>query len=189
MRLVSDRGVFSAGRVDPGTVALLKAAPAPPASGDLLDLGCGWGPIALTLASAAPGAVVWALDVNRRALALVAENASRLALTNVRPVTEADIPASLRFAEIWSNPPIRVGKERVHQLLGMWLPRLVPGGRAWMVVQRHLGADSLATWLATGGWKVRRAASKSGYRVLEVRLGAGPGPGPGAGTSTTGGAL
>ncbi|HWD09384.1 MAG TPA: methyltransferase [Actinomycetota bacterium] len=181
VRLVSDRGVFSTGRVDPGTSALLKAAPAPPGTGNLLDLGCGWGPIAVTLASAAPATVVWALDVNRRALALVADNAARLALANIRPVTEADIPAGVRFAEIWSNPPIRVGKDALHDLLGTWLPRLVPGGRAWLVVQRHLGADSLATWLSAGGWTVRRAASKSGYRILEVRPAAGPGPVPAAG--------
>jgi 16S rRNA (guanine1207-N2)-methyltransferase len=172
-RLQSDRGVFSAGRVDTGTTTLLRAVADPPPGGDVLDLGCGWGPIALTLASRAPAATVWALDVNQRALGLVADNARRLGLTNVRAVRATDVPASLTFAELWSNPPIRVGKDALHGLLATWLPRLAPGARALLVVQRHLGSDSLAAWLGAGGCTVRRLASKAGYRVLEVR----PGPG------------
>ncbi|MGH9075863.1 MAG: class I SAM-dependent methyltransferase [Acidimicrobiales bacterium] len=178
LRLASDRGVFSSDRLDPGTRHLLDVAlhdpavPRPPA-GDLLDLGCGWGPIALCLARCLarsdPATRVWALDVNQRALALVAENAGRLGLDNVRPVTADQVPAGLVFAGIWSNPPVRIGKAALHQLLGTWLPRLAPSGSAWLVVHRHLGADSLASWLGDAGWAVRRAASKSGYRVLDVR--------------------
>lgn len=168
LQLATDRGVFSAARVDPGTTALLRAAPPPPAQGHLLDLGCGYGPIALSLARRSPAATVWALDVNRRALELTAANAARNGCPNVHPVTAADIPASVRFNEIWSNPPIRIGKPALHDLLAEWLGRLEPDGRAWLVVQRHLGADSLAGWLAGGGWAVRRLASKAGYRVLGV---------------------
>jgi 16S rRNA (guanine1207-N2)-methyltransferase len=168
LELSADRGVFSAGRIDPGTLALLRAVPAPAQEGDLLDLGCGYGPIALTLARRAPTAVVWALDVNRRALALTAANGERHGLANVRPVLAEDIPHEVRFAEIWSNPPIRIGKPALHDLLGRWLPRLGAGGRAWLVVQRHLGADSLAAWLGDEGWRVERVASKAGYRILRV---------------------
>lgn len=166
--LWADRGVFSSTRVDPGTVSLLRESAAPPLTGDLLDLGCGYGPIACTLAQRSPGATVWALDLNRRALELTADNATRLGLANVRPVTDDQVPATVTFSAIWSNPPIRVGKEAVHDLLRRWLARLGPNGEAWLVVNRHLGADSLADWLSNQGWHVHRAASKSGYRILRV---------------------
>jgi len=166
--LSADRGVFSSARIDPGTLILLRSVPDPPVGGDLLDLGCGYGPIALSLARRAPEATIWALDINRRALALTAANAQRHGLANVRAVDPDEIPAQLRFAEIWSNPPIRIGKEALHTLLLRWLPRLAPGGTARLVVQRHLGADSLAAWLGEQGFVVTRTASKRGYRVLEV---------------------
>jgi 16S rRNA (guanine1207-N2)-methyltransferase len=167
-RLRTDRGVFSTGRVDPGTVILLRQAPGPPPAGHLLDLGCGYGPIAVTLARRAPGAVVWAVDVNRRALELVRENAGRLALTNVRTATPDGVPGDIRLAGIWSNPPIRIGKEALHELLLGWLGRLTPDGRAWLVVQKHLGSDSLARWLDQHGHPTTRLASRQAYRVLEV---------------------
>jgi 16S rRNA (guanine1207-N2)-methyltransferase len=168
-RLHVDRGVFSAAGVDAGTLELLRAVPAPPPEGDLLDLGCGYGPIACTLAHRAPKAVVWAVDVNERALALTAQNAAALDLPLVRAVKPEAVPESVRFAGLWSNPPVRVGKPALHHLLGAWLPRLDVGGEAWLVVQRHLGADSLAAWLGGEGWRVSRAASKRGYRILNVR--------------------
>jgi 16S rRNA (guanine1207-N2)-methyltransferase len=169
-RLAVDRGVFAAAAVDPGTLELLRAMPAPPAAGDLLDLGCGYGPISVTLAHRAPDAVVWAMDINDRALDLTARNAVALGLPGIRPVRPEGIPDVVRFAGIWSNPPIRIGKAALHELLATWLPRLEPGGRAWLVVHRHLGSDSLAAWLGAQGWAVSRAASKRGYRILEVHL-------------------
>ncbi len=168
VELTVDRGVFSAGRVDPGTLALLRAAPDPPAAGNLLDLGCGYGPIACTLARRAPGATVWALDVNRRARQLATANAAALGLTNLRVLDPAEVDPGVRFAGLWSNPPIRIGKEALHNMLATWTGRLAPGACAWLVVQRHLGADSLAAWLTASGWPVRRVASKQGYRVLQV---------------------
>lgn len=169
LSLVSDHGVFSAGRVDPGTLALLRESPGPPPSGNLVDLGCGYGPIACALAARSPGATVWAVDVNRRALELVALNAARLGLANLRPASPEEVPPEVTFAAMWSNPPVRVGKQELRSLLLGWLGRLAEGASAWVVQSRHLGADSLAAWLAGQGWPVRRAASKSGYRVLEVR--------------------
>jgi 16S rRNA (guanine1207-N2)-methyltransferase len=167
-----DRGVFSGGRIDAGTLTLLKVAPDPPPAGNLLDLGCGYGPIAVTLARRAKGATVWAVDVNQRAVALTRDNAARLGLGNLRALTPAEVPATVRFATLWSNPPIKVGKDALHDLLQTWLPRLHPDGSAWLVVHRHLGADSLATWLTGQGWAVRRHASKQGYRILHVTPGA-----------------
>ena len=121
------------------------------------------------LASRAPRATVYAVDVNTRALELVRRNAVTLGVADrVVSVTPDEVLASTRFAQIWSNPPIRVGKEELHGLLARWLPRLVPGGEAWLVVARHLGADSLQSWLTAQGWPAVRHASQKGYRVLRV---------------------
>ncbi len=169
LSLLSDRGVFSSRRVDAGTLVLLKHSPGPPPTGDILDLGCGYGPVACALAKQAPGATVWALDVNSRAVDLTRANAQRLGLPNVRAVRPEMVPSYVNFSAMWSNPPVRVGKRALQQLLSTWLARLVENASAWLVVSRHLGADSLASWLASQGFAVRRSASKSGYRVLEVR--------------------
>jgi 16S rRNA (guanine1207-N2)-methyltransferase len=169
LRLTTDAGVFSAGAVDAGTKLLLLTVPAPPGAGGVLDLGCGYGPIALTLARRAPGATVWAVDVNERARALCRENAAANGLGNVTVAAPDDVPAAVRFATVWSNPPVRIGKAALHALLERWLGRLAPDGDAWLVVQRHLGADSLAAWLATIGYALERVASRQGYRVLHVR--------------------
>jgi 16S rRNA G1207 methylase RsmC len=167
--LRTDRGVFSHGRLDPGTELLLRKAPSPPPRGELLDLGCGAGPIALTLARRAPEATVWAVDVNDRARALCASNAAANGVPNVVVVPPDEVPGDLRFDAIWSNPPIRIGKQALHDLLTTWLARLRPPGRAVLVVQRHLGADSLQRWLTDAGWPTSRLASARGYRLLDVR--------------------
>jgi 16S rRNA (guanine1207-N2)-methyltransferase len=166
--LWTDRGVFAGDRVDSGTVALLEEAPGPPA-GDVLDLGCGYGPIAIALGRRRPGARIWAVDVNERAVALTRENAYLCGCVNVHAATPEDVPPEVRFAAVYSNPPVRIGKEALHSLLLEWLQRLLPDGRAYLVVQRHLGADSLAAWLTGEGYEVARLASKRGYRVLELR--------------------
>ncbi len=173
--LVTAGGVFSAERLDLGTRVLLREVPPPPPTGNLLDLGCGWGPLALTLGMLSPAATVWAVDVNERALELTAENARRAGLPRVRPVAPDGVPADVRFDAVWSNPPIRIGKEALHALLLQWLPRLRPGAQAHLVVQRNLGADSLHAWLtgALGGSAaVERAGSAKGFRVLRVTAGA-----------------
>jgi 16S rRNA (guanine1207-N2)-methyltransferase len=163
-------GVFSGERLDLGTRVLLREAPAPPATGDLLDLGCGWGPLAVTMALLSPGATVHAIDVNELAVELTGGNARRAGAGNVRATTPDRLPDDVRFAVIWSNPPIRIGKAELRALLLRWLPRLAPGGQAHLVVQRNLGADSLHRWLmeALGPWPVERAGSAKGYRVLRV---------------------
>jgi 16S rRNA (guanine1207-N2)-methyltransferase len=169
--LETDAGMFSPGRLDAGTRLLLDVAPPPPPSGDLLDLGAGYGPIALTLAARAPGATVWAVDVNERALELCARNAARAGLANVRCMTPGDPALPATFAGIWSNPPIRIGKQALHELLLGWLARLEPRAAGYAVVQRHLGADSLHRWLEEQGWDVTRIAARAGYRVLRIAAG------------------
>lgn len=169
--LTSAGGVFSADRLDPGTAVLLRKAALPSAgeTGPLLDIGCGFGPITCVLATVAPAATVWAVDVNERARALTTTNAARVdAADRVRAVAPDEMPADVTFTQIWSNPPIHIGKAELHDLLLRWLPRLTPDGVAWLVVARHLGGDSLHRWLVEQGWQVDRHASQKGYRVLRV---------------------
>ncbi|WEV79420.1 methyltransferase [Janibacter cremeus] len=162
-------GIFSPGGLDKATAILLDEVPDPPSSGDLLDLGCGWGPIALTLAMRSPEATVWAVDVTERALDLTRRNAQALGLDNVRAVRPDEVPSSTPFAAIWSNPPIRIGKPAVHELMRTWLPRLAKGADAHLVVGKNLGADSLQRWITNElGLPTERTASSKGFRVLRV---------------------
>jgi 16S rRNA (guanine1207-N2)-methyltransferase len=172
LELVTAGGVFSPDRVDAGTAVLLSNTPPPPPGGHLLDLGCGWGPVSLSLALTSPHATVWAVDVNQRALDLVRRNAERLGLTNVNAVTPDDVPEETVFRTIRSNPPIRVGKNELHGMLERWIPRLDERSDAWFVVARNLGSDSLQRWLTATfpqGYSVHRAATARGFRVLKVR--------------------
>ncbi|MEV4289645.1 methyltransferase [Nonomuraea bangladeshensis] len=168
LRLETDSGVFSPERVDVGTRVLLESVPPPPQEGDLLDLGCGYGPIALTLASRAPRATVWAVDVNRRSVELTGRNAQAARLDKVRSVHVDEVPDDVRFRAIWSNPAIRIGKQALHDMLTRWLTRLTPDGVAYLVVQKHLGSDSLQRWLGEQGWHASREASRAAYRILKV---------------------
>lgn len=171
-RLQTSTGIFSPDGIDKGTAVLLAEVPAPPPAGNLLDIGCGWGPIALTMALQAPDAQVYAVDVNERCITLTNENAETLGLANVRASTPDAVDPGIRFETIWSNPPIRIGKEELHSLLKLWLPRLAPGGTAWLVVQKNLGADSLQRWLAAEldeSFSVSREATSKSFRILTVR--------------------
>lgn len=168
-------GIFSPGRLDLGTRVLLRTVPTLPTSArddgtprQYLDVGCGWGPVALTMATQAPDAVVWAVDVNERSLDLTTRNAERLGLTNVRAVLPDDVPDDVRFDGIWSNPPIRVGKEALHSMLDQWLNLLTTDGDANLVVQRNLGADSLIRWMneSIPAITTVKLASAKGFRVL-----------------------
>jgi 16S rRNA (guanine1207-N2)-methyltransferase len=171
LTLTTDRGVFAVDGVDPGTKLLLLEAPSPlPAQRNVLDLGCGYGAIAVAVASRAAHCTVWAVDSNERARALCVANASRARVgERVRVSAPDDVAADVVFDVIYSNPPIRIGKPALHALLGRWLGQLAPDGVAYLVVQKHLGADSLARWLGDEGWTVKRLVSRRAYRVLEVR--------------------
>jgi 16S rRNA G1207 methylase RsmC len=171
-------GIFCPDRVDIGTAVLLHDAPVPPETGNLLDLGAGWGPIALSLGLLSPEATIWAVDVNQRALALSRANAKTLGIKDFHALTPDEVPADIRFDAIWSNPPIRVGKPALHDLLMTWLPRLTPGGTAYLVVQKNLGSDSLQRWLTDeleatepGAFTVGRHSTARGFRLLSVNRG------------------
>jgi 16S rRNA (guanine1207-N2)-methyltransferase len=169
LALTSGSGVFAQGRLDIGTSILFRETE-PPAGGRILDLGCGYGVIGLAIADCVPGAVVTAVDVNERAVLLANENAAALGIADrYTAVTPDAVPAEAAYDEIWSNPPIRIGKAALHELLLTWLPRLAPGGRAVMVVGKNLGADSLQRWLGEQGFPTGRLASAKGFRVLETR--------------------
>ncbi|MGO0575166.1 class I SAM-dependent methyltransferase [Ornithinimicrobium panacihumi] len=202
VEVVTAGGIFSPDGIDKGTRVLLDEAPAPPGSGTFLDLGCGWGPLALTMALESPAATVHAVDVNERALDLCRRNAEALGCAATgdgpgvsvgRPEVSVDRPGvsasrpedvdpTTTYDLIWSNPPIRVGKAVLHELMTTWLPRLTPatdgrpGGTAYLVVQKNLGSDSLQAWLqatlpdlmAPDTVEVTRAASSKGFRILRV---------------------
>lgn len=169
LTLSTAAGVFSPDHLDTGTAVLLAEAPGPPADGTFLDLGCGWGPIALALGIMRPQASIWGVDVNERALDLARGNAESNGIPT-RFVTPGEVPADLRFDLIWSNPPIRVGKAVLHDLLRTWLSRLTDHGEAYLVVQKNLGADSLQRWIDAelGPLTASRYASRKGFRVLRV---------------------
>jgi len=164
----TDTGVFSHGRVDSGTKFLLLEAPPLPESGDVLDLGCGAGVIALTMARRRPECRVWAVDVNARARRLASDNAEALGLPNVTVAAPEEVPDDVSFATIWSNPPIKVGKSELHDMMRRWIPRLAPGGEAVLVVNKNLGSDSLQKWLNDQGHPTTRLASRQGFRLLRV---------------------
>ncbi|GAA3526154.1 methyltransferase [Aeromicrobium panaciterrae] len=166
MMFTTSSGVFATDGLDKATAVFLQHS-TPPSGGTILDLGCGWGPIACAIATMVPEADVWAVDTNERALDLTRTNAIALG-ADVHAVLPEDVPADLVLDEIWSNPPIRIGKAALHELLLQWLPRLAPDGTARMVVAKNLGADSLQTWLNAQGWPTVRLASLKGFRILQV---------------------
>ncbi len=167
--LQSASGVFSHGRLDLGTQVLVRTERPRPGSRRVLDLGCGTGVLTVGLALAVPAAEVWAVDVNQRARDLTRANADRHGVAaRVHVGGPADVPDEVALDEIWSNPPIRIGKPAVQELLLGWLPRLSGTGRAVLVIARNLGADTYQRWLTEQGWTCVRLASAKGYRVLEV---------------------
>ena len=169
--LESASGTFSPGHLDAGTAVLLKYAPQAPSHGTFVDLGCGWGPLTIALSLESPDATVWGIDVNERARETLADNVANLGIHNVRVASPGDVPADLEIDLIWSNPPIRVGKAELHNLLQTWLNRLTPHGEAYLVVAKKLGSDSLQQWINDGGagqFDATRWETSRGFRVLRV---------------------
>jgi 16S rRNA (guanine1207-N2)-methyltransferase len=162
--------MFSPDHIDTGTKVLLENLELAPDDGNILDIGCGWGPIALALAIGRPEATIWAIDVNERALELTRRNAERLGLTNVKTSLPENVPGDISFNGIWSNPPIRVGKEVLHGIMRSWLPRMVVGGDAYLVVQKNLGSDSFLKWLQDDfeNFESVRLETAKSFRVLQV---------------------
>lgn len=164
-------GIFSPEHIDQGTQVLLAHIEAANPTGTFLDIGCGWGPIALALALHSPKATIYAIDVNERSLELTKMNADKLGITNIIVCKPEDVPHDVLFDEIWSNPPIRVGKKVLHEILNLWINKLVKGGTARLVVQKNLGSDSLHKWMMeefSPEFESTRIDSSKTFRVLKV---------------------
>lgn len=164
-------GTFSPSGIDRGTEVLLKYAPAAPTQGTFLDIGCGWGPISLALALESPKATIYGVDVNERARQTAQANADSLGLGNVTICDPESVPAELEFDLIWTNPPIRVGKKALHDIVAKWLNRLTSEGEAFVVIAKKLGGDSLQGWINEGGagsFNAVRVETAKGFRVLRV---------------------
>ena len=164
-------GVFSPEHIDQGTQVLLTHLEKANPSGNFLDIGCGWGPIAIALALHSPKAKIYAIDVNERSLELTKLNVERLGLTNIVVCKPEEVPINMEFDEIWSNPPIRVGKVVLHEILTLWINRLTSGGTARLVVQKNLGSDSLHKWLIQEfepDFESTRIDTSKTFRVLKV---------------------
>ena len=164
-------GIFSPEHIDQGTQVLLTHLEAANPTGTFLDIGCGWGPIALALALQSPKAKIYAIDVNERSLQLTKMNAEKLGITNIIVCKPENVPQEIMFDEIWSNPPIRVGKKVLHEILNVWIKKLVQGGTARLVVQKNLGSDSLHKWLMeefSPEFDSTRIDSSKTFRVLKV---------------------
>lgn len=173
--LTTDAGVFSRGRVDPGTRLLIEAMRLPEA-GPILDLGCGYGPIGLTAAKLRPDLEVHLVDVNERAVALARRNAAANGIRNVRIVQGdgfAPFPPEMRFAAIYTNPPYRAGKAAVYAMAQQAHERLLPGAFFACVGRTKQGVKSLARHLETLFAEVREVEKGGGYRVLEAIKGEG----------------
>ena len=174
LTLSTDAGVFSQHGLDKGTSVFLEVmakhdcAPIEPGS-FLCDIGCGSGAIALTLAVRYPACTIYAVDTNQRARDICRENATRNGLGNIVVLSPEEVDPATRFAALWSNPPIRIGKSALHELLELWLSRLDTGGTAYLVVNKNLGADSLSQWMTGLSYPTTRLASRNGFRVLEVK--------------------
>ena len=169
--VVTAGGVFSPEHIDQGTQVLLTHLDKANPTGNFLDIGCGWGPIALALALHSPKATIYAVDVNERSLELTKLNAERLGIANIVVCKPDEVPHDIEFDEIWSNPPIRVGKVVLHEILTLWINRLTAGGTARLVVQKNLGSDSLHKWLIqefSPTFESTRIDSSKTFRVLKV---------------------
>ncbi|MDU5248321.1 MAG: methyltransferase, partial [Varibaculum cambriense] len=135
------------------------------------DLGCGWGPLAISLGLLSPDSQVLAVDVSERARDLSRTNAQRAGVC-LQVGSPEEIFAAAKAAGgldlIWSNPPVRIGKKPLQDLLLTWLPLLKSDGEAILVMGKNLGADSMQKWLCAQGFPTRRLASKKGFRLLAV---------------------
>ena len=168
LKVLTDRGVFSSAGVDKGTQVLLKHTELVAMSGTVMDLGAGWGAISISLARSNPDLEVLAIEINSRAIELIEANAELLNLQNIKTLQLSQVQNE-SIDQIWSNPPIRIGKPALHELLIESFTKLKKGGEAFLVVQKHLGADSLAKWLEQEqNHRVQKIDNSKGFRVFRV---------------------
>ncbi len=167
LNFMTDAGVFSRGELDVGSRLLLDALPA--LTGDVLDLGCGWGAIGVAIAKANKAARVTMADVNRRALALCKENCARNGVE--AEVIESDGMAAVmgrKFDAVVTNPPIRAGKQVIYQMFADAAKSLTPGGALYLVIRKQQGAESCVKYLKTLYAEVEKLDKSAGFWVLKA---------------------
>lgn len=169
-RFKTDQGVFSKKEVDFGSRLLIESYILPEAQGPILDVGCGYGPIGLSLAKSFPERAVHMVDVNLRAAGLAKENAALNDIPNA-VIYESDRYEAVEekgFASIVTNPPIRAGKRIVHDILEQSRDYLVPGGTLWVVIQKKQGAPSAKAKMEEVFGEVETAAKSKGYYIFKA---------------------
>lgn len=167
----TDAGVFSKGGIDEGSKLLAETFKVPSVGGDFLEIGCGYGPIALSIASDFPERLVHMVDVNERALALCKMNAQQNQITNIQIYESSGIDQvqSDGFAAIITNPPIRAGKQTVFSFYDGAYEKLTLGGELWVVIQKKQGAPSTMDYLKKLFGNVDTVAKKKGYFILVAK--------------------
>ncbi|WP_102349394.1 class I SAM-dependent methyltransferase [Bacillus sp. Marseille-P3661] len=167
----SDLGVFSKNEVDFGSRLLIEQFEVPDVPGDLLDVGCGYGPIGLSLAKEYPDRKIVMVDVNERSLNLSRINSDKNNITNVH-VRRSDLFSDINeknFAAIISNPPIRAGKKVVHEILERSYEHLAEHGELWIVIQKKQGAPSALDKLKSIFSEVDVVEKKKGYYIIKSK--------------------
>ena len=168
----TDSGVFSKSEVDFGSRVLIETFQIPEIEGAILDVGCGYGPIGLSIAKQNPECTVYMMDINERAVALSKKNAQVNGVQNVR-IFESDGLASvedgLQVAAILTNPPIRAGKETVFKFYDGAYEKLSAGGELWIVIQKKQGAPSTVNHLEEMFTEVEVVEKKKGYWIIRAK--------------------
>lgn len=169
-RFITDRGVFSKNRIDFGSVLLIETMEIEDGM-DVLDVGCGYGPIGMTAASLTPSGRVMMLDINERAVSLANRNLAVNGILNAKAIVSdrfSSVPSERKFDVILTNPPIRAGKQIVHGIFEDALNFLAPGGSLWVVIQKKQGAPSALIKLQELYSEVREVAKKKGYSIFQA---------------------
>jgi 16S rRNA (guanine1207-N2)-methyltransferase len=169
-RFKTDNGVFSKKEVDFGSRLLIEAFELPNVEGSVLDVGCGYGPIGLSIAKNYPERIVHMIDVNERAIELSKANAEQNAVHNVE-IYESDTLINVKefnFAAILTNPPIRAGKKTVHDIFEQSYEHLVAGGELWIVIQKKQGAPSALEKLKERFTTVETIDKSKGYFIIKA---------------------
>lgn len=169
VNLWTDRGVFSRRRVDRGTDLLARTMELP-AEGEILDLGAGYGPLAIVAARRAPATRVTLVEVNQRAAELARQNLALNQVSNAEVLMgeATKVLGERRFAAIVTNPPLRAGKRVVLRLLSEAATRLEPSGALWLVARTKQGAKTLARDLTAWFGQVEVVAKQGGFRVIKA---------------------
>jgi 16S rRNA (guanine1207-N2)-methyltransferase len=168
-RLKTDQGVFSKNEIDFGSRLLIDSFTENQIAGPLLDVGCGYGPVGLSMARAFPDRAIHMVDVNERALGLANENANANGISNVS-IYESNCLENVsekNFSAILTNPPIRAGKSVVHEILEDSYNHLADGGELWVVIQKKQGAASAQKKMEEVYGNAEVAAKKKGYQILK----------------------